>query len=209
MVKSTIRLDVLRFVGSNEFSHSTMDAMATVPRHRFVLAEQQIIAYENHPLPIGYGQTISQPYIVAFMTDILHIDSKHRILEVGTGSGYQAAILSEVAQEVYSVEVIQALADKAKCRLQEIKYTNVHTKLGDGYYGWDEYAPYDGIMVTAVSEKVPPPLVEQLKNNGRMIIPIGTEYSPQNLVLLTKNSKGITHTKHVLPVRFVPLTGKH
>ncbi len=209
MEKSTVKLDVLRFVGSNEFSSSTMKAMETVPRHRFVLVEQQIVAYENHPLPIGYGQTISQPYIVAFMTDILHIDAKHRILEVGTGSGYQAAILSEVAQEVYSIEVIKELADKAKRRLQEIEYTNVHTKLGDGYYGWDEYAPYDGIIVTAVSEKVPPPLVEQLKNNGRMIIPIGTEYTPQNLVLLTKNSKGITHTEHVLPVRFVPLTGRH
>lgn len=204
-----MKLDVQRFVGSNEFSSLTMNVMGKVPRHKFVPIEQMILAYENHPLPIGHGQTISQPYIVALMTDILDIEKEHCILEIGTGSGYQAAILSELADEVYSIEVVKELEDQAKLRLQKLGYNNVHTRLGDGYYGWIEHAPYDSIIVTAVSKDIPPPLIDQLKSNGKMIIPIGTPDSPQNLILVEKDSEGEIHSRHVLPVRFVPLTGNH
>ena len=183
-------------------------AMLIVPRHFFVLAWEQQYAYVDTPLPIGYGQTISQPYIVGFMTEALKLSPGSKVLEIGTGSGYQAAVCAEIAKEVYTIEIIEGLAKSAESRLKELGYKNVQVKCGDGYFGWKEKGPFDAIIGTAAAEKLPPPLLEQLKPGGRMILPYETEAGFQYLVLVTKDEKGRIHKENVLPVRFVPMTGK-
>ena len=180
-------------------------AMGRVPRHAFVPAGFRALAYVDSPLSIGHGQTISQPFIVAFMTEAAEIEPDHRVLEIGTGSGYQAAVLAEVAKEVYSIEIVRALGETAAARLQRLGYGNVTVKIGDGYEGWPEQAPFDAILVTAAPPSVPPPLLEQLRIGGRLVMPVG-DYS-QQLVRITKRAEGQTH-ETLLPVRFVPMTGK-
>lgn len=186
---------------------STLNAMKTVERHLFVPAEYKSRAYEDRPLPIGYGQTISQPYIVAYMTDLLELGPGDTILEIGTGSGYQAAVLAEIVNRVYTIEIVEELGLSAKKRLKTLKYDNVEVKLADGYYGWEEHGPFDGIIVTAASEYIPPPLIDQLKDGGKMIIPVGSPFSVQTLMMITKKGEEIT-TKSLVPVRFVPFTRK-
>ena len=182
-------------------------AMRETPRQEFVPAAQRSNAYEDRPLPIGWEQTISQPYIVAFMTEQLHPEPHERVLEIGTGSGYQAAILAPLVKEVYTIEIVEGLAERAKETLDRLGYGNVHVRHGDGYLGWPEQAPFDAIIVTCAPEKVPRPLVEQLKEGGRMMIPVGTAGGKQELVLLER-SGGEVKRKSVLPVRFVPMTGR-
>jgi protein-L-isoaspartate(D-aspartate) O-methyltransferase len=177
-------------------------AMARVPRHRFVPAPIESLAYADQALPIGFDQTISQPYIVAYMTEAAAVSPGDRVLEVGTGSGYQAAILAELAREVYTIEIIPELATRARTLLHELGYANVHVRAGDGYLGWREHAPFDAIVVTAAPDHVPPALVEQLAVNGRMLIPVGT--AEQELRLLTKTAGGVME-QTMLEVRFVPL----
>jgi len=191
------------------FSDAVMLAMNNVERHRMVPASQRRYAYENRPLPIGHGQTISQPYIVALMTELIEPDPDDVVLEVGTGSGYQAAVLAELVERVYSIEIIAALATSSKRRLESMGYDNVTTQLGDGYFGWEEHAPFDAIVVTAASSHVPPPLIEQLKPGGLMIIPVGGRFMTQTLLLLEKTDDGEIITRQYGAVRFVPLTGKH
>jgi protein-L-isoaspartate(D-aspartate) O-methyltransferase len=182
--------------------------MERVPRHEFVPESERRYAYENRPLPIGHGQTISQPYIVAIMTDLMKLEPGDRVLEIGTGSGYQAAVLAELVQQVYSIEIISELARSARDVLDRLGYEQVKTRVGDGYYGWQERAPFDAIIVTAAADHVPPPLIKQLKTGGHMLIPVGSRFMTQQLILVTKGDDGIT-TRLLLPVRFVPLTGEH
>lgn len=186
-----------------------MQALATVPRHALVPGSLQDVAYENRPLPIGHGQTISQPYIVAIMTDLLKLTPADKVLEVGTGSGYQAAILAELVDRVYTIEIIEALGQQARAGLGALGYENITVRIGDGYYGWQEQAPFDAIVVTAAASHIPPPLIEQLKNGGRMIVPVGSRFMVQQLVLVEKDLQGEVVTRQILPVRFVPLTGSH
>ncbi|HEY4755853.1 MAG TPA: protein-L-isoaspartate(D-aspartate) O-methyltransferase [Ignavibacteriaceae bacterium] len=186
---------------------STLDAMLKVPRHLFVPEKLKDEAYDDNPIPIGFGQTISQPYIVAYMTAAIEPRTHHKILEIGTGSGYQAAILAEIVKEVYTIEIVEELFSSAKKRIESLGYKNIKLKYADGYYGWQEAAPFDVIVVTAAAEYIPPPLLEQLKDGGKMIIPIGTPFLNQNLVLVEKSGKDFT-TKSLLPVRFVPFTRK-
>jgi len=197
------------YAGDAPFSDEVLAALGRVERHLFVPPGQVRYAYENRPLPIGHGQTISQPYIVALMTDLLEPDENDVVLEVGTGSGYQAAVLAELVDHVYSIEIIEALAVSARERLARLGYDNVTTKLGDGYYGWEEHAPFDSIIVTAAASHVPPPLIEQLKPGGRMVIPVGGRFMTQLLLLLEKGDDGEVVTRQIGAVRFVPLTGKH
>ena len=182
---------------------NVLQAMQKVERHLFVPTEYASMAYEDYPLLIGDGQTISQPYIVAFMTEILKPDSTQKVLEIGTGSGYQAAILGEICKKVYTIEVIESLGEKAKKLLKKLQYENIYMKIGDGYQGWKEYAPYDAIIVTCAPTHIPQQLKEQLREGGKMIIPVGDRYI-QHLVLLTK-VKGKIIRQNVLPVRFVPM----
>jgi protein-L-isoaspartate(D-aspartate) O-methyltransferase len=186
---------------------NVLKAMRTVPRHEFVRPGDSRRAYGDHPIPIGLGQSISQPYIVALMTEALKLQPGHKVLEVGTGSAYQAAVCAELAQQVYTIEIIEELAKSAKKRLKDLGYPNVSVKAADGYFGWPEHAPFDAIIVTAAAGLVPPPLIEQLKPNGRMILPLGSPYGSQTLVVVTKDDKGEVRSKAVLPVRFVPMTG--
>ena len=181
-------------------------ALAKVPREEFVPQDSRAASYEDGPLPIGYDQTISQPFIVGFMTEALRPQPTHRVLEIGTGSGYQAAILAELVAEVYSIEIIEALAKTAEATLQRLGYKNVHVKAGDGYKGWPEHAPFDSIIVTCAPERVPQPLIDQLKEGGRMIIPVGAKFA-QELYLLEKKD-GRLEQSAVLPVRFVPMAGE-
>jgi protein-L-isoaspartate(D-aspartate) O-methyltransferase len=181
-------------------------AMGMVPRHLFVPSSQSSSAYEDHPLPIGQGQTISQPYIVAFMTQALQLRGGEKVLEIGTGSGYQAAVLAEIADEVYTIEIVAALSEEARARLERLGYRNIHVRTGDGYRGWPEAAPFDAILVTAAPDHVPKALVEQLAPNGRMILPVGD--LEQSLILIEKDGQGNVHEREVLPVRFVPMTGE-
>jgi len=181
-------------------------AMRKVAREEFVPAESRAESYTDRPLPIGYDQTISQPFIVGFMTEALRLQPTHRVLEIGTGSGYQAAILAELVAEVYSIEIIEPLKKNAEATLQRLGYKNVHVKAGDGYKGWPEHAPFDSIIVTCAPERVPQPLVDQLKEGGRMIIPVGAKFA-QELYLLEKKD-GRLEQSAVLPVRFVPMAGK-
>lgn len=199
----------LTFGGARPLSPAVLEALGRVPRHRFVPEEARDFAYENRPLPIGYGQTISQPYIVAFMSDLLAVKPGDRVLEIGTGCGYQSAVLAEMGVEVYSVEIVEALAKQAAETLGALGYDNVHTKAGDGYQGWPEYAPFDGVIVTAGASHVPQPLLDQLKPGGRMVIPLGAAYYAQELLLVEKDMHGKVSSHEVLPVRFVPLTGGH
>ena len=202
--------DALRtesWTGRAAFSDRVMAAMAKVPRHKFVSNVKIPFAYINRPLPIGHGQTISQPYIVALMTDLLDLGESDRVLEIGTGSGYQAAVLGEVAGQVYSIEVVPPLAKAARTRLKRLGYENIEIKTGQGRKGWAEKAPFQAIIVTAASEDVPGPLVDQLAPGGRMVIPIGSPYGSQNLILILKGADGGIKEKLVLPVAFVPLVG--
>jgi protein-L-isoaspartate(D-aspartate) O-methyltransferase len=194
--------------GRAALSSRVMQALRTVPRHRFVPAELQREAYANRPLPIGHGQTISQPYIVALMTDLLRVDADDVVLEVGTGSGYQAAILSPLVKQVYTVEIVEPLARQATARLRALGYRNVSVQHADGYEGWKAAAPFDAIIVTAAATHIPPPLVQQLKPGGRMVIPVGGPFATQSLMLVEKTAAGKVRTREVLPVRFVPLTRK-
>lgn len=191
------------------FSESVVAAMNTVARHKLVPASERRYAYENRPLPIGYGQTISQPYIVALMTELVKPGADDVVLEVGTGSGYQAAILAELVDHVYSIEIIEALATRSRQDLQKLGYDNITTKLGDGYYGWEEHAPFDAIVVTAAPSHVPPPLIEQLKPGGRLVIPVGGRFMTQLLLLIEKTDDDEIITRQIGAVRFVPLTGEH
>ena len=192
--------------GRPRFRDAVMAAMGKVPRHRFVPFLQQIFAYDNRPLPIGEGQTISQPYIVALMTDLLDPKAGDTVLEVGTGSGYQAAVLAELVAKVYTIEIVEPLGKQAKRLLGELGYRNIEVRIGDGYGGWPEAAPFDSIIVTAAPAEVPRPLIDQLKPGGRMVIPVGGSSDVQQLLLLEKRPDGTATTKRTLPVRFVPLT---
>lgn len=184
---------------------NTLNAMKTVERHLFVPGMNRNRAYEDRPLTIGYGQTISQPYIVAYMTELLDVGPGDTVLEIGTGSGYQAAVLAEFVSRVYTIEIVEELGLSAKERLKTLKYNNVKVKMADGYYGWEEHGPFDGIIVTAASAYIPPPLIDQLKDGGKMIIPVGSPFSVQTLMMITKKGDEIT-TISLLPVRFVPFT---
>ena len=186
-----------------------INALGSVPRHEFVPRNMRDAAYENRPLPIGHGQTISQPYIVAIMTNLLQVGKSDRILEIGTGSGYQIAVLATLVKKAYSIEIIEPLARQAKQRLQRLGYENIELKIADGYYGWPEEAPFDAIMVTAAASHIPPPLIKQLKPGGRMLIPVGSRFMVQELLLVQKSASGEVSTRQLLPVAFVPLTGRH
>lgn len=183
-----------------------LEVMEKVPRDKFVPEKYRPLAYGDYPLPIGEGQTISQPYIVALMTECLNLKGDEKVLEVGTGSGYQAAILSELAQEVYTIEILEPLAKRAEELLQKLGYRNVKVKCSDGYLGWEEYAPFDGIIVTCAPDHIPQPLIDQLAEGGRMVIPVGETYFPQVLKLVEKR-EGKVIVQNVIPVRFVPMTG--
>lgn len=196
-------------IGRSRLEPRVLTALAGVPRHEFVPRRLQDNAYENRPLPIGYGQTISQPYIVALMTELLEVEAGDEVLEVGTGSGYQAAVLAGLAAKVYTIEIIPELGRSASERLGRLGYQNVETRIGDGYHGWEEQAPFDGIIVTAAAGHVPPPLVQQLRPGAKMVIPVGRPFAVQHLLLVTKQEDGEIRTRQILPVAFVPLTGKH
>jgi protein-L-isoaspartate(D-aspartate) O-methyltransferase len=195
--------------GRHALDPRVMAVMGQVPRHEFVPDPQKPHAYENRPLPIGHGQTISQPYIVALMTDLMRVRPGDTVLEIGTGSGYQAAVLAGLAGAVYTIEIIEPLGRQACERLKRLAYRQVACKVGDGYYGWDQHAPYDAIVVTAAASHVPPPLIRQLKPGGRMVIPVGAQFLTQYLLLVEKSADGTVSTRQILPVRFVPLVGKH
>jgi protein-L-isoaspartate(D-aspartate) O-methyltransferase len=197
------------FIDKQALDPGVMAAMGRVARHRFVPEDLRKYAYDNRPLPIGYGQTISQPYIVALMTDLMNVDDDDQVLEVGTGSGYQAAILAELVDRVYTMEIIEPLGKKAEKSLQDLKVKNVEVRIGDGYYGWPEKGPFDAIVVTAAASHIPPPLVSQLKRGGRMVIPVGSPFMVQQLVMVEKEENGQIRTRQILPVRFVTLTGSH
>lgn len=186
-----------------------LEAMASVPRHEFVPTELVDEAYRNRPLPIGHGQTISQPYIVAIMTDLMELEAGQKVLEIGTGSGYQAAVLAALDTRVWSIEIIEALGERADSLLTRLGYDRIELRIGDGYYGWAEEAPFDAIVVTAAASHIPPPLVKQLAVGGKMIIPVGSRFSTQELILITRINPEEVVTRQVLPVRFVPLTGDH
>jgi protein-L-isoaspartate(D-aspartate) O-methyltransferase len=185
---------------------AVLEAMARVPRHLFVPEEQRGASYGDHPLPIGFGQTISQPYIVAFMTQALDVERGHKVLEIGTGSGYQAAVLAELAGQVFTIEIVEPLAERSTATLKELGYTNVHVRAGNGWDGWPEEAPFDRIMVTAAPDEVPQTLVDQLKVGGVMAVPVGV--GEQTLKILRKTDADRLETLQTLPVRFVPMTGK-
>jgi len=207
-IKTDTRLTSIA-TGRSKLSNHVMDALITVPRHKFVRPGDEKYAYENRPLRIGYGQTISQPYIVALMTDLIDLRADYKVLEIGTGSGYQAAVLAAIVKSVYTIEIIPPLAKQAHNRLSTLGYNNIETRIGDGYYGWQEMAPFDAIIVTAAATHVPPPLIKQLKPNGKMIIPVGGKFFTQQLMLIEKKIDGTVRSRQILPVAFVPLTGTH
>ena len=201
--------DTVSFIDRSELDARVIQAMSKVPRHEFVPKIYRHLAYKNRPLPIGHGQTISQPYVVALMTDLLSVKSTDKALEIGTGSGYQAAILAELIDQVFTIEIIDELAKRARIVLEKQGYKNIKTRIADGYYGWQEHAPFDVIIVTAAAGHIPPPLIRQLKPGGRMVIPVGSRFMVQQLVLVEKDDKGKVSSRQILPVRFVPLTGAH
>jgi protein-L-isoaspartate(D-aspartate) O-methyltransferase len=192
--------------GAPPLSETVLASIGEVPRHEFVPASERYLSYRNHPLPIGAGQTISQPYIVALMTELADVSKDEVVLEIGTGSGYQAAVLSGLAAHVYTIEIVEMLGRRAAEDLDRLGYDNVTVRVGDGYAGWPEHAPFDAIVVTAAPDVVPQPLIEQLKVGGRMVIPVGGEYEIQTLMLLSKDADGALEEKDIIPVRFVPLT---
>ncbi len=194
-----------QIVSRNVRDPLVLQAMKKVRRHRFVPKAYRPYAYSDEPLPIGHGQTISQPYIVAYMTEVLRLKGNEKILEIGTGSGYQAAVLAEIVREVYTIEIVKPLCEEAKRRLIAEGYRNVHCRCGDGYQGWPESAPFDAIIVTAAPPEIPEPLIQQLKNGGRMVLPVGEGF--QELILITKKA-GKVYRQNLIPVRFVPMTGK-
>ena len=195
--------------GKESLDPKVKKALSNVPRDKFVPKDLTDLAFYNGPLAIGYGQTISQPYIVALMTDLLELEADHTVLEIGTGSGYQAAILSQLCKQVYSIEYVPELAEIARARLQKLGYDNVETKAGNGYDGWPEHAPYDGIIVTAAAAHIPDALIEQLKPGGRLVIPVGEPYLHQELELVEKTEDGEIKIKEILGVAFVPFRGEH
>ena len=195
--------------GRKGLSPRVLAVMGELPRDAFVPEDLRAVAYDDRPLPIGWGQTISQPYIVALMTDLLAVEPDHVVLEVGTGSGYQAAVLARLARRVYSIEIVPALADAAGERLARLGFDTVSVRSGDGWHGWEEAAPFDGIVVTAAAAGIPPPLIRQLKPGGRMVIPVGGPFFVQQLMLVEKANDGSLRSRQLLPVRFVPLTGGH
>jgi len=203
-VEAMVR-DTAGYTGIKALQPPVVRALERVPRHEFVPVNLQSYAYLNQPLPIGHEQTISQPYIVALMTDLAELDPDSVVLEVGTGSGYQAAILGEVAARVYSIEIIEALGRRAERTLRRLGYDNVSVRIGDGYRGWPEQAPFDAIIVTAAPEDVPQPLLEQLKADGRLVLPVGPAGRVQSLQVLTRDARGRVQTRDILPVGFVPL----
>jgi len=194
--------------GSMVRDERVLEAMRNVPRHLFMRPQDRRVAYEDRPWPIGYGQTISQPSLVAYMTELLELKPGQKVLEIGTGSGYQAAILSELTPYVFTIEILKELAEQAKERFKKLGYKTIRVRQGDGYYGWPEEAPFDAIIVTAAAGHVPPPLIEQLKPGGRMVIPVGGPWQTQYLVRLRKDKEGALSTESLLPVRFVPMTGR-
>jgi protein-L-isoaspartate(D-aspartate) O-methyltransferase len=196
------------YTGISQLSDRVMAALGSVPREEFVPTAYRHLAYDNTPLPIAAGQTISQPLIVALMTELLDPQPGDIVLEVGTGSGYQAAVLSSLVRQVYSIEIVEELARSADAVLHELGYDNVVIRAGDGYAGWPEYAPFDGIIVTAAAEELPPPLLQQLKPGGKLVIPVGETHGYQELLLIEVDNKGAINKQSVLPVRFVPLTGE-
>jgi len=197
------------YTGRSQLSARVLDAMGAVAREEFVLPQYRHLAYQNTPLPIEAGQTISQPLIVALMTELLDPQSDDVVLEVGTGSGYQAAVLAHLVKHIYSVEIVEELAEGAAEVLQRLGYTNVTVRAGDGYAGWPQHAPFDGIIVTAAAGEIPPPLLQQLKPGGKLVIPVGEEHGSQELLLVEVDEAGEISRQSVLPVRFVPLTGEH
>jgi len=201
------RMVRVQIAGRGVENRRVLDALRSVPRHLFVSSDMRRMAYADQPLPIGHGQTISQPYIVGYMTDIINPRKDDVVLEIGTGSGYQAAVLSPLVKEVFTVEIIEELAASAKERLAELEYDNVHVRHADGYHGWKEHAPFDAIIVTAAAEHIPPPLVAQLRDGGVMVIPVGSSFRTQYLMLVEKKDGEIS-TRTLMPVRFVPFTRK-
>ena len=207
-------VSALAAITARETGRPTLDprviaAMEKVPRHLYVPADMQRSAYDNRPLPIGHGQTISQPYIVALMTDLLRVKPGDVVFELGTGSGYQAAVLAELVKQVYTIEIIPPLAKQADERLVKLGYRNIRVKIADGYYGWEEQAPFDAIIVTASAGHIPPSLVKQLKRGGRMVIPVGAPFMVQDLMLVEKQADGSITSRSILPVSFVPVSGRH
>ncbi len=200
--------EIANYRGINISDQKVLDAIGKVPRHLFVPKEYRSYAYRNSPLPIGYSQTISQPVIVASMTQLLKVKAGERILEIGTGSGYQAAVLAEMGCKVYTIEIVPELGKRSKLLLQELGYVNVHVKIGDGYEGWKEHAPYDKIIVTCAPEEVPIPLIDQLAAGGKIVIPVGGVNEIQYLIVMRYNNKGKLISQYQYPVRFVPMTGK-
>jgi protein-L-isoaspartate(D-aspartate) O-methyltransferase len=196
-------------IGKDRLNEDVIEAIRCVPREEFVPKEVRLHAHDNGPLPIGHGQTISQPYIVALMTDLLEPKRDGVVLEVGTGCGYQAAVLSLLVRQVYSIEIVEPLAEKARARLNRLGYNNVEVRVGDAYDGWEEHAPYDGIIVTAAAPHIPPPLIDQVRAGGQLVIPVGFPHSFQELVLLKKDLQGKICRRNILGVSFVPLTGEH
>ena len=197
------------FTNKKQLNDNVANAILTIPRHKFVRPDDEDHAYENRPLRIGYGQTISQPYIVALMTELLQLNAGDKVLEIGTGSGYQAAILSSLVKSVYTIEIIEPLGKQAKMRFNRLGYKNITSKVADGYYGWQTVAPFDAIIVTAAASHVPAPLIQQLKVGGQMVIPVGSPFLTQQLMLVEKSNDGKVRSKQILPVSFVPLTGVH
>ena len=206
LARNKMVLYQIKLRGIND--QNVLNSMKKVLRHEFVPSYLKGRAYEDRPLPIGHGQTISQPYVVALMTELLKVNKASRVLEVGTGSGYQAAVLAQIAREVYSVEIIQPLHERSKHVLEKLGYQNISTINNDGYFGWEEHAPYDAIIVTCASDFIPPPLIEQLKTGGLMCIPVGPPFKVQHLVLIKKEKQGEISTKVITSVRFVPLLRK-
>ncbi len=208
VIQQTVKMTE-SYIGKSSLDRRVLEAMMAVPRHEFVPPGSRSYAYENTALSISHNQTISQPYIVALMTDLAAVTSESVVLEVGTGSGYQAAVLSELVSHVYSIEIVEPLGLQARLLLQNLGYDNVTVRIGDGYYGWPEHAPFDAILVTAAAKHIPEQLIQQLKPGGRLVIPVGKQRQSQSLRVLTKGADGKIEQRDVLPVVFVPLTGKH
>lgn len=205
-LKKRIEMVEKQIIARGVKNEKVIEAMKKVPRHLFVPEEYRHLAYNDGPLPIGYDQTISQPYIVAYMTEVLDLKGNEKVLEIGTGSGYQAAILGEICKEVYTIEIVEELANRAKKILEDLGYKNIFIKIGDGYKGWPEKAPFDAIIVTCSPTNIPKPLIEQLAENGRMIIPVGEWYNQQLVLLRKKNGKMVR--ENLIPVRFVPMVNE-
>jgi protein-L-isoaspartate(D-aspartate) O-methyltransferase len=197
-----------RELPADELNADVLQVLGSLARHEFVPEKIRAAAYENRTLPIGYGQTISQPFIVALMTDLLKLKPGDRVLEVGTGSGYQAAVLARLGARAHSIEIIAPLGEAARVRLRRLGFDTVAVRVGDGYYGWEEAAPFDAIIVTAAANHIPPPLIAQLRTGGRMVVPVGNPFGAQHLVIVRKDATGRVTTQKILPVRFVPLTGR-